>query len=161
MPIAFITESLVNGYKEENQNITLRKYYIFFLVPVGHKCSLSEAISLSLFQGMISLHSPESYLTRFSHLRIQNQTLSSTPGQSSILPVPAYQMERTSIILKGTLHSHPSPHAFMHGVVSSPLNLKKKSLASIIYALKSKFFKLLRHKSQQISPLRLIKILII
>lgn len=89
MPIAFITESLVIGYKEENQNITLRSDYIFFLVPIGHKCSMIEAISLSLFQGMIS---PFTRILFDPVLSSQdpNQTLSSTPGQSSILPAPAY-----------------------------------------------------------------------
>ena len=59
MPIAFITESLAIGFNnKENQNIALREDYIFFLVPIGHKCSQSEAISLCLcFKGwFLSIH---------------------------------------------------------------------------------------------------------
>lgn len=54
MPIAFITESLAVGFnREEDQNITLREDYIYiFLVPIGHKCSQSEAVSHCLcFKG--------------------------------------------------------------------------------------------------------------
>ena len=57
MPIAFITESLATGFnREENQNITLREDYIhIFLVPIGHKCSQSEAVSHCLcFKGWFS-----------------------------------------------------------------------------------------------------------